>query len=283
MSAAILFGLVSAFMFGASDILARFAGRSVGVIRSLFYGHTAAGLILSGFVLYGGLPQAPAAAWIVQVCANLLSFAATACLYRALAVGRLSVVSPVAATYGGVSALLSLLSGESFSVLSWAGLATTFAGGLLAATPRRRTEGTVHGASGAQLAAGAAVLYGVAFWLQGRYSVPRLGVLIPTWSYYSMGSATALLWGQASRLRWAVPTPAQATLALSTTGLACVGSLALAAGQVTGQVAVATLLSALASAVTVLLARAVLKEDVPVHGWIGLILVIAGLVALRLS
>ena len=51
----------------------------------------------------------------------------------------------------------------------------------------------------------------------------------------------------------------------------------------TGQVAVATLLSALASAVTVLLARAMLEEDVPVHGWVGLSLVIAGLVALRLA
>jgi uncharacterized membrane protein len=270
-------------MFGASDILARFAGRSIGVIRSIFYGHTVAGATLSVLVLYYGLPQAPAAAWMVQVCANLLSLAATACLYRALAVGRLSVVSPVAATYGGVSAILSLLSGETFSLLSWAGLATTFAGGLLAATPRRKVQGALPSVSGAQLAAAAAVLYGVAFWLQGRYSVPTLGVLIPTWSYYCMGSLTTLIWGQASRLQWGIPSFAQARLALATSGLACVGSLALAAGQVTGQVAVATLLSALASAVTVLLARALLKEDVPVHGWIGLLLVIAGLLALRLS
>jgi drug/metabolite transporter (DMT)-like permease len=282
-TAAILFGLLSAFMFGASDILARFAGRSVGVIRSIFYGHTAAALTLGLLVLHNGLPEAPAAAWTIQGCANLLSFAATACLYRALSVGRLSVVSPVAATYGGVSAILSLLSGERFSLLSWAGLAITFAGGLLAATPRRRQEAALPVISGARLAAAAAALYGVAFWLQGRYSVPQLGVLTPTWTYYAMGSVTALAWGQARGLPWARPTLPQARLALATTGLACVGSLALAAGQVTGQVAVATLLSALASAVTVLLARATLQEDVPVHGWIGLSLVIAGLVMLRLS
>lgn len=282
-TAAILFGLLSAFMFGASDVLARFAGRSVGVIRAIFYGHTVAGLSLGLLVLHSGLPEAPAAAWAIQGCANLLSFAATACLYRALAVGRLSVVSPLAATYGGVSALLSLLSGERFSLLSWAGLLTTFAGGLLAATPRRRQEAAPPAVSGAPLAAAAAVLYGVAFWLQGRYSVPRLGVLIPTWTYYAMGSLTALAWGRARRLPWATPTGTQARLAVATTGLACIGSLALAAGQMTGQVAVATLLSALASAVTVLLARVALEEDVPVHGWIGLFLVIAGLVLLRLS
>jgi hypothetical protein len=63
-------------------------------------------------------------AWIVQMCVNLLSFAATASLYRALTVGRLSVVAPVAATYGGVSALLRLLAGERFSVLGWSALAT---------------------------------------------------------------------------------------------------------------------------------------------------------------
>ena len=200
MSAAILFGLVSALMFGASDILARFAGRSVGVIRSIFYGHTVAAIALSFFVLYYGLPSAPAAAWGAQVAANLLSLAATACLYRALTVGRLSVVSPVAATYGGVSALLSLLSGETFSLLSWAGLTTTFAGGLLAATPRRRIGGHLPSVSGAPLAAAAALLYGVAFWLQGRYSVPQLGALIPTWSYYSMGSLATLAWNLARRL-----------------------------------------------------------------------------------
>jgi drug/metabolite transporter (DMT)-like permease len=282
-SAAILFGLVSALMFGASDILARFAGRSVGVIRSIFYGHTVAAVVLSVLVLYFGLPQAPASAWAVQVCANLLSLAATACLYRALTVGRLSVVSPVAATYGGVSALLSLLSGETFALLSWAGLATTFAGGLLAATPRRRIEGTIPTVSGAPLAAGAALLYGVAFWLQGRYAVPRLGALIPTWSYYAMGSLATLAWGLVSGLRWGRPTLPQARVAIATTAFACVGSLALAAGQMTGQVAVATLLSALASAVTVLLARALLQEDVPVHGWVGLLLVIAGLAALQLA
>jgi drug/metabolite transporter (DMT)-like permease len=282
-TAAILYGLLSAFMFGASDILARFAGRSVGVIRSIFYGHTVAALILGVLVLYSGLPEAPAAAWLVQGCANLLSFAATACLYRALTVGRLSVVSPVAATYGGVSAVLSLLSGEQFALSSWAGLALTFTGGLLAATPRRTQQASQPVVSGAPLATAAAVLYGVAFWLQGRYSVPRLGVLIPTWSYYAMGSVSALTLGKLRRLPWSVPALPQARLAVATTGLACIGSLALAAGQVTGQVAVATLLSALASAVTVLLARATLAEDVPVHGWFGLCLVIAGLSLLRLA
>jgi drug/metabolite transporter (DMT)-like permease len=282
-TAAILFGLVSALLYGASDIMARFAGRSIGVVRSMFYGHTAAGLALSVFVLYYGFPQAPTAAWTAQFFANLLSLGGTACLYRALTVGRLSVVSPVAATYGGVSAILSLLSGQGFSALSWIGLAATFAGGLLAATPRRRLEGELPSVSGAQLATGAAVLYGVGFWLQGFYSVPKLGVLVPTWSYYSMGSVAALAWGLVTRLKWGIPSFSLTRVAIATSLLSCVGSLALAAGQLTGQVAVATLLSALASAVTVLLARGLLKEEVPVHGWIGLILILAGLAALKVS
>ena len=40
----------------------------------------------------------------------------------------------------------------------------------------------------------AALLYGVSFWWQGRYSVPALGVLIPTWSYYTMGAVFAFAW-----------------------------------------------------------------------------------------
>lgn len=286
MSAAILFGLLSALTFGASDVFARFAGRSTGVIRSIFYGHTMAALALAAAVAWRGIPQAPVSAWIVQLCANVLALAATACLYRALTVGRFGVVSPIAATYGGVSALLSLLSGEVLSMLGWLGIATTFGGGLLAATPRTRTEISAPAeaaGSGAALAAIAALLYGISFWWQGRYSVPTLGALIPTWTYYSMGSVFSFTWESCRGPKWTRPTSLQLRLALATTGFACIGSLALAAGQLTGLVAIATLLSALASAVTVLIARAVLKEDVPVHGWVGLALVIAGLVALRIS
>jgi drug/metabolite transporter (DMT)-like permease len=282
-TAAILFGLMSALLYGASDILARFAGRSIGVVRAMFYGHTAAGLVLGLFVLHDGLPRGSPGAWAIQVLANLLSLGGTACLYRALTVGRLSVVSPVTATYGGVSAILSLLSGQVFSALSWVGLATTFAGGLLAATPRRRLDGEQPSESGAQLAAGAALLYGVGFWLQGCYSVPTLGVLAPTWSYYSMGAVAAWAWGQVSLPSWGRATFSLTRVAIATSLFSCVGSLALAAGQLTGQVAVTTLLSALASAVTVLLARGLLKEQVPVHGWIGLVLILAGLAALKLA
>lgn len=171
-------------------------------------------------------------------------------------------------------------------MLGWFGIATTFGGGLLAATPRRQPAAATVDApagSGAALAAIAALLYGVSFWWQGRYSVPSLGVLIPTWSYYTMGAVFAFAWESLRGPRWTRPTSLQLQLALATTGFACIGSLALCAGQLTGQVAIATLLSALASAVTVLIARVLLKEHVPVHGWIGLALVIAGLAALRLS
>ena len=50
MSATILFGLLSASMFGASDILARFTGRSIGVVRSILYGHSTAAVTLNLFV-----------------------------------------------------------------------------------------------------------------------------------------------------------------------------------------------------------------------------------------
>ncbi len=66
-------------------------------------------------------------------------------------------------------------------------------------------------------------------------------------------------------------------MVFGTTALACAGALALAAGQATGQLAIVAVLSALASAVTVLLARVILKEPVPSAGWIGLALTVGGL------
>ena len=70
---------------------------------------------------------------------------------------------------------------------------------------------------------------------------------------------------------------------MSTAGLAAAGYAAQAAGQSTGAVGVVTALSSLASAVTVVLARLVIRQRVAAHGWVGLATVVAGLGALHIG
>ena len=276
-SAAVALGLLAALFYGATDFAARFAGRRVGPLRTILYGHGAAALVMATVLLWRGIPPANAATWLATVASNLVGLAATASLYRALATGSLAVVSPIAAMYGGVAALLSAASGEALRPVAWLGLALAVAGSIAVARPRPGPDRVRTRRAGAFSAATAALLYGVSFWLQGRYVVPYLGVLAPTCSYYVLGCAAALAFGVLGRRPLAPPPKPAAPVVFGTTALACGGTLALAAGQVTGEVAVVTVLSALASAVTVLLARIVLKEPVPPWGWAGLALTVGGI------
>jgi drug/metabolite transporter (DMT)-like permease len=285
MGATLFFGLMSALLFGGTDFVARFAGRKVGTLRTMFYGHSLAASALTLWVLRHGLPQAPVDTWLVLAAANLVGLLATACLYRALARGLLRVVAPVTATYGGVTALLSLIAGEPLRWTTALGLALAFIGGVLVATPARSGGGPAAAPvdTGVTLAAAAALLYGLCFWLQGEHVVPRLGAVVPTWSYYLSGVLATALCALIGRHSLAPPPAAAAPLVFGTTVLACAASLCLAAGQAGGEVAVATVLSALASAVTVLLARFVLKDVVPRHGWFGIAMIVAGLALLNLG
>ena len=51
-----------------------------------------------------------------------------ALLYRSFAIGTLSVVSPIAASFGAITTALALISGERPSVAQLAGIAVTLVG-----------------------------------------------------------------------------------------------------------------------------------------------------------
>ena len=269
-------GLLAALFYGATDFAARFASRRVGPLRTIFHGHAAAALVGGAVLLWLGLPRAGPAAWGMAVASNLVGLAATACLYRALASGSLGVVSPVAATYGGVTALLSGLSGERLSWIAWTGLAVVALGGVLVARPRPAGNEAPALDPGLVPAVAASFCYGTSFWLQGRFVIPRLGSFAAVYAYYVLGAAGALAIGLLTRRTLALPSRADTPLVYGVTALGAAGTLTLALGQASGSTSVATVLSALASAVTVLLARLVLKEPVPSSGWVGLALTIAG-------
>lgn len=279
---AILLGLLSAVLYGATDFVARIAGRNVGPLRTIAYGHILAGCVLGALILRTGLPAAGAIIWTLILLTNVTGIGATLFLYHALSVGRLSVVTPVAATYGGITAILSLASGEALNRAAWLGIAAIAGGGvLIARTPDQLKTGTPRHA-GLALAIAAAVLYGISFWIQGAYVVPNVGFLLPTWTYYLAGAASSWSFGLLSRHDMSRPVGRNMAVVAATTMLGCGGTLCLAAGQMVGEAGVVTVLSALASGVTVLLACAFLGEGVTAGGYVGLALVGCGLAALHL-
>jgi drug/metabolite transporter (DMT)-like permease len=251
----------------------------------MLYGQLFLAVVLTGWVFFTtGIPTTSSATWVGLIVSDLTILLATACLYRALAVGNLSIVPPLTACYGAVAAAISIIAGEKVRPLAVGGLILAVAGGVAAAVPSAQSKkDAAKGPTGALLAAAAAVLYGGGFWVQGRFSVPALGPLVPIWSYYLLGSVTILAVALSARRSIRPPTLEEAPALYATAILAAAGYGALVLGQATGQVAIVTALSSSASAVTVLLARVFLRQSVALHGWLGLSAVIAGLAILHLN
>lgn len=287
MNPAIDFGLLTALLYGISDFIAKFSSRAVGVWRTLFWGELCSVSVLTlWIVLVGGTPRGvssmPLSVWALAILSNSMILAATALFYRALTVGSFSVVAPVVATYGAITALLSAMLGEPLGVVAFGGIAVAVLGAATASVPARADGASTRGTGkGAGLASVSALLYGIGFCVQAHYVVPKLGHLIPVWLYYGLG--VAMLGSVALVLRKDLSPPrlSQMPVVLGT-GLAASGAfVALTLAVTGGDVAIPTVLASLASVVTVVLARILIKEHVALHQWAGIAAVILGLVLLN--
>lgn len=280
MNLAIVFGLASAAMYGLCDFVARFANRQAGVLRTMFWGQGFVAAILTFAVLT--IRQVPAfdgGDWGLLLLSNIAVLAGTGCLYRGLAVGRVSVVSPIMASYGAIGAILSAATGEKLAAWTAIGLAGTAIGAILSASGGRTATAKT---SGWTYAVGAAVLYGLGFWIQGRFVIPRFGPIFGLWIYYIMATVITGAVCLVRRCPFRMQSLKDAGLVVGTATLAGAGYAALAAGQTTGAVAVVTALSAGSTAVTVILATVFLKEKPGVKGWLGVALVAGGVALLDL-
>jgi drug/metabolite transporter (DMT)-like permease len=285
MTRAIELGLASAAFYGTTDFVSHVAAKRAGVLRTMIYGQGALACVLSMIVIeMGALPYASPTVWSLLIGSDLCILAATASLTSALARGNLAVVAPVTACYGAVTAVLSIVSGERVGGVALAGLAVAAAGGVLSAMPSRSSStNSTRPSTGASLAAIAALLYGLGFWLQGRYVIPVLGGLLPVWSYYVVGVVCLIGIATVRGADIRRPDRREAWAIFGTALLAVAGYAALTFGQHTGQVAIVTALSSIASVVTVLLARVVLRTPIGMHRWTGVAAVVTGLMLLRLA
>lgn len=280
MGSSISLGLLAALFYGTANFAVRPACQGAGVFRTMLYGQWLAAPLLTIAVLILGVPSAPPSAWGVLIFTDLLLLAATGLVCRALSRGRLKVAAPIAASYGGVSALLAALAGQPLGFPRWTAVALITLGCMLAAgrgeDPRESST-----ESGALAAAGAALLFGFAYWLQGRLVIPRLGTLAPVWSYYVLGAVLMPLIARLYGVSLKIPPPGALGWIAATTALATGAYLSLTAGLGTSFPVIVPVLSALSSAITVTLGQVILKEQGSIRSWAGLAAITIGLIVLR--
>ena len=173
----ILLGILTAFAWGGSDFLARFAAHRIGALRTTLY------MQLIGFVLltislrwiggWGHLANGSGwQPWAWGALAGTINGVSTLSLYRSFEVGKMAVVAPVSASYPALTVTLSLLTGEKLSLLRAAGILCIMLGVVFVAGGEETPDAKDHEAvrrsgKGIGWALCSAVGFGLLFWLLG--------------------------------------------------------------------------------------------------------------------
>jgi drug/metabolite transporter (DMT)-like permease len=282
----VILGLLAALLWGFGDLLARFAGQAIGAWRTLFYSELAGVLFLTGWLVLstGGGPPVPeltASTWAVGLLAALLHLLGAYALTQALTIGTISLVMPIASSYGAVSAVLSILSGEPVTPTAMLGIAITVVGVALAGQAQSdKSKRTTAGVGWALVAAGG---FGVAFWVQGAMLVPAIGSLPSVWMFLAFG---VLAMGSASLFGFgslAFPPKEAISVTFGSGSLAVGAYIAVALGFATGQIAIVAVLSTLSSVITAILGYFVLGERLSARQIVGVVLIIVGVVIINVA
>jgi drug/metabolite transporter (DMT)-like permease len=207
----IALGLGAALSWGVADYFAAIASRRIGTLAVVLGFHVVAMVLLAILVLAtDGLAHLRASDLPLFVGLGAIGWLSYVTFYAALAIGPISVLSPIVSGYAAVTVLLAvLINGESLNGLETLAVVMTIAGVMVSSADigqLRRVSLERRQALGLVLAIAAmALLGGFVFGVADRHAT--LGWLAPI--FLARGFATVFIVGQAARegLRWPAWTP----------------------------------------------------------------------------
>jgi drug/metabolite transporter (DMT)-like permease len=300
MQTGVFLGLSAALLWGVADFCARGASRAGGTFRTLLFVEIIA--IPALLLLAGpfGLIVLRAEQWpliLGAAAVGLIILGGAGLLYRAFAIGKLALVSPIASAFAAVTALLAIATGERLAGLTLFGVILTLVGVTLAsssseAAPAERMRAAKQGrrrfAPGLLEAIGAMLSFGVGYWLLD-FIVPTLGGV--TTAFIAKVGDPLVLGVIVLFLAWRAPRKPQPDLRLSqpfwlwvipVALLDTAANIAYNIGIATALTSVVVTLSSLFSAVTVLLAWIVLRERLALWQWVGVLTILLGVLLVNL-
>lgn len=278
-------GLTAALAWGFADYTATLASRETGALRVLLAFHLVAMVLLGAAVLASG--DLGGVAWgdlPSFVLIGALGFAGYLAFYQALAIGPISVVSPIVSGYAAITVLLAvILLGERLGPIEIVAVALAF-GGVVLASSDLAALGKEHvSATGPLLALLAMVcLGGFVYGVSAR--AEELGWLAPL--FLARGVTTVLLAVTALRGgAWRFPDRSPRLLAtLVALGLLDTsGYVAFNVGVREADTAIVATASAPYAVVPIVLGVLVLAERPARLQWAGVALVLAGIIVLGLA
>jgi drug/metabolite transporter (DMT)-like permease len=283
----VIYGLGAAIFWGIADLFAAFSGRRVGVAATVLLSQVAAAVAIGVVVLASGhdldgLDEV--AGWLLPIAA--ITAVAYVTLYRALELGPIALVSPLLASYAVIPVLLAVIFlDETLGSVEIAGAAVTIGGAVVtSADVRSLRRGTRVPAAALPWALASTVLFGTAAYAVA-WSAKRVGWLTSLWL---VRTSTALLFVIAAVVAIAVMRPplrgrlsSQAVALCALLGVAdLAGTISYSRGSEVGLVSIVTAVSATYPLIPVFGGIALLDERPAINHYVGVAMVIAGLLLL---
>lgn len=281
---AALWGSITALGWGTGDFVARYTGRALGTPVALAGMLLVSGLALTPFVwsARGALAWHPVGGPLAIVAGIGITFA-TLLLYGGLARGPVTVVAPITACYPAIAMLIAVARGARPGPLEWLAIGIVLVGVVVVARFAAEDDGKqgyshaqVRGAVLIGLAAASAFAVTV---MVAQEAAKYYGELPSLWIARWVGLACLLPIVATRRRRLRIPPrwwPALCLQGLLDSG----GYFALFAATARPGAELAVVVSSGFSAVTVLLARFILREAMTVAQWLGIAAIVGGVAML---
>jgi uncharacterized membrane protein len=269
-----LLALCSSLLWGTSDFVAGLKSKTLPPAAVVGWSQMVGFLALCVVVVVMGNPLTASGWQGWAVASGVAGAVALAAFYAALSTGTMSVVAPVASLGAALPVLLGVATGDSPSPIAWVGMGVALLGTVLASGPEIRSGLPLRPVL---LAGVAAVGFGTVLFCMDRGARVSLvstlwGMRLTSLVVYAGVAAVRRSTGGVARRDW--PT-------LVFVGLADLSANALfVAASTQGLVSVAAVLGSLYPVVTILLARAILAERLRLVQNVGVVLAMAGVVAI---
>ncbi len=288
MSDPVVFGLSAALGWGAADFIARFTGRALGHRMALLGMLGASAVIFTAVVWQSDVSLSEAlggdlGGWWLLLGSGVGLMAATLLLYRGLAQGPVTIVAPIVGSYPAFSLLIGAFLGVLPSLAQFGAMLIVMAGVAVVAacvwrSPNARTGSWLLATPVIGLALMSAVGFAVTLTL-AQQAIALYGELQSVWVMRMVAFAAIALLFIFQRTPPVAPTrwwPVLVTQGMLDGG-AYLAILYGGAG-VSGQVTI--VIGSCFSAVTVILARIILREAMTLWQWFGVIAIVSGVALL---
>jgi drug/metabolite transporter (DMT)-like permease len=276
----LVLALAASAAWGSADYLGGRASRGTSAIGVAAFSKIAGATgLLIACLAAGEAPSGPEALWALG--AGLCGACALPALYRALALGPMSLVAPLTACGGAVPVIVALAGGELPGPVTSAGLAVAFVGAVVVSRPAEPTA-AVPGMRRVALmyALAAAVAIGLALTMLQQGAQARGDSALGMSAVAAVVTASVLTLVAVSRDGFGVP-PVAVMPAVAGCGLLDVtANVLFAQASADGDAAEVAVLGSLYPLATVLLARAWLGERLSAMQSAGVVAAMAGVAAI---